>query len=33
VVLTLIQNSPEHKIVEFKVHVCEKRNGWRSGIS
>jgi hypothetical protein len=24
VVLTLIQNSPEHKPVEFKVHVCEK---------
>jgi hypothetical protein len=32
VVLTLIQNSFEHKPVEFKVHVYEKRNSWRSGI-
>jgi len=24
VVLTLVQNSPEHKPVEFKVHICEK---------
>ena len=24
VVLTLVQNSPEHKPAEFKVHVCEK---------
>ena len=24
VVLTLIQNSPEHKPIEFKIHVCDK---------